>query len=265
MNKVLLPGIGASVVLVAVLVAACESPQRSDAVGIAPLATASAAPDTASAAPATIAPPATPGPVTDLLSGGRYAFRPLLEVPSLTIVATGPDGWVGYPSWAMDSPEPVRADAPTGIGIVFFSANGLYSDPCHWDVHGTGDAGPPGDVAVGPTVDDLVTALRANTFYTASVATPVTIDGYAGQELELQLPAEPQYAACDKEPGDTDGHVYVFSGPGLYAQGQANRWHLYILDVGGTRVIAAILSYEGTPTADLDTAKNIIDTLDINP
>ena len=44
---------------------------------------------------------------------------------------------------------------------------------------------------VGPTVDDLVAALRANTFYTSSTATPVTIDGYAGQELELQLPDDP--------------------------------------------------------------------------
>lgn len=60
-----------------------------------------------------------------------------------------------YPSWALDGPEPVRADAPTGVGISFFTANGVYSDPCHWDVLGTGRA-DTGDVAVGPTVDDLV-------------------------------------------------------------------------------------------------------------
>ena len=59
----------------------------------------------------------------------------------MTIEATGPDGWVGYPDWAMDGPEPVRADAPTGIGIAFFTANGVYSDPCHWDVKGTGQRG----------------------------------------------------------------------------------------------------------------------------
>jgi hypothetical protein len=199
------------------------------------------------------------------LTGGRYVFRPLAEVPSLNIVATGPNGWVGYPSWAMDGPEPVRADAPTGIGISFFSANGVYGDPCHWDVLGTGDAGSPGDVAVGPTVDDLVAALRANTFYTSSVATPVAIDGYAGQELELQLPDDP-FTTCDKDdPDDPGGHAFVFSGPGLYAQGPANRWHLYILDVEGTRLITVILSYEGTPKADLDLAQNVIDTLDINP
>jgi hypothetical protein len=196
------------------------------------------------------------------LKGGRYLFGPFGDTQS-TIVATGPDRWVGYPSWAMDGPEPVRADAPTGIGISFFTANGLYGDPCHWDVQGTGGA-DVGDVAVGPTVDDLVAALRANTFYTSSVATPVTIDGYAGEELELQLPDDP-FTKCDRETGDSGGHAFVFSGPGLYAQGPANRWHLYILDVDGTRLIAVILSYPHTPRSDLDLSQNIIETLDINP
>ena len=197
------------------------------------------------------------------MTGGRYDFRPLPDEPSFSVVATGPDGWVGYPSWAMDGPEPVRADAPTGIGISFFSANGLFSDPCHWDVQGTGGA-DIGDVAVGPTVDDMVAALRANTFYTSSVAKPVTIDGYSGQELELQLPDDP-FTGCDKEPGDTVGHAFVFSGAGLYAQGPANRWHLYILDVDRTRLIAVILSYRQTPETDLNLAQNIIETLDIDP
>lgn len=201
--------------------------------------------------------------VTETLTGGRYLFGPFGDERSLTVVATGPNGWVGYPSWAMDGPEPVRADAPNGIGISFFTANGLYSDPCHWDVAGTGQANV-GDVAVGPSVDDLVAAVRANTWYASSVATPVTIDGYAGQALDLQLPDDP-FTSCDKEPGDSGGHAFVFSGPGLYAQGPANRWHLEVLDVEGTRFIAVMLSYAGTSKADLDLARNILQTLDINP
>jgi hypothetical protein len=218
-------------------------------------ATATAAP------PATAAATAGPAAVSETLTGGRYLFGP---VAGVTIVATGPDGWYGYPSWALDGPEPVRADAPAGIGISFVSASGVFSDPCHWDVLGTGDAGQPGDMAVGPTVDDLVAALRANTFYTSTVPTPVTIDGYIGQELELQLPDD-SFSSCDKDdPNDSGGHAWVFPGP-LYVQGPANRWHLFILDVEGTRLIAVILSYEGTPKADLDTARNVIETMDINP
>ena len=93
----------------------------------------------------------------------------------------------------------------------------------------------------------------------------MTIDGYAGKELELQLPGG-SYTHCDKDdPNDSGGHEFVFSGPGLYAQGPANRWHLYVLDVDGARLIAVILSYAKTPQADLDRAQNIIETLDITP
>lgn len=206
---------------------------------------------------------ATAEPVPEVMTGGRYLFQPLPDDPSFAVVATGPDGWFGYPSWAMDGPLPVRADAPTGIGISFFAANGVYSDPCRWDVQDTGFA-VVGDVEVGPTVDDLVAALQTNTFYTSSEATPVTIDGYSGQELKLQLPDDP-FTSCDKEPGDDVGHAFVFSGSGLYAQGPANRWGLYILDVEGTRLIAVILSYAQTPRSDLDLARNVIETLDIDP
>ena len=57
----------------------------------------------------------------------------------------------------------------------------------------------------------------------------------------------------------------MFSGSGLYAQGPANIWDLFTLDVEGTRLIAVILSYAKTPQADLDLARNIIETLDIDP
>jgi hypothetical protein len=180
----------------------------------------------------------------------------------MTVVAKGPNHWVGYPDWAMDGPEPIRADAPRGIGVALFTPDGVYSDPCHWDWNHTGQA-DIGDVKVGPSVDDLVAALRANTYYTSTAAKPVTIDGFSGQELELQMPGG-SYAHCDKDdPNDPGGHVFPFSGRGLYTQGPANRWHLYILDVHGTRLIAVILSYAKTPQKDVDLAQNIIRTMRI--
>jgi hypothetical protein len=127
---------------------------------------------------------------------------------------------------------------------------------------GTGQA-DVGDVKVGPSVDAMVAALRANTFYTSTVPKPVTIDGFSGKELELQMPDGP-YAHCDKDdPDDSGGHLFVFSGSGLYTQGPANRWHLYILNVHGARLIALTLSYAKTPQKDFDTAQNIIQTMNI--
>jgi hypothetical protein len=229
-----------------------------------PPATASPAPATGTPTAAST-PDATPVAVRETrLTGRRYLFHPLESDATFVIEATGPDGWGGVPEWAMVGPA--GAEAPVGIGTAFLSAEGLFSDPCHWDVLGTGEPGQAGDVTVGPTVDDLVTAIRANRSYTSSTATPVIIDGYAGQELEIQLPDDP-FTTCDKVAGDPEGRAFVFSGRngGLYAQGPANRWHLSIIDAAGTRLIAVLTSYEGTPQADLDIARNVIETLDINP
>ena len=223
--------------------------------------TSSSAPSEPTTAPPTSSPDAVQA-VTDTLNGGLYRFGPFGDSPSFSIVATGPDRWVGYPDWAMDGPEPVRADAPKGIGLSFFSADSVFSDPCHWDWKGTGQA-DVGDVKVGPSVDAMVTALRAVTYYTSTAPKPVTIDGYSGKELELQMP-DGSYANCDNDdPNDSGGHVFVFGGPGLYTQGPANHWHLFILNVHGERLIAVTLSYAKTPRKDVDTANNVIKTMKI--
>ena len=143
------------------------------------------------------------------------------------------------------------------------TADGLFSDPCHWDVGGTG-AAQTGDVVVGPTVDDLVTALKANTSYTSTAATPVTFGRFEGQELELQLPGDDVLSTCDKEQGDTTGNYFVFPN-GFYAQGPNSRWHLYIVDVDGTRLIVMVSIAEGTPQADITAAQAIVESFEITP
>jgi hypothetical protein len=198
------------------------------------------------------------------LNGGLYRFGPFGHKQPVTVVATGPDGWAGFPDWAMDGPEPTGSDAPNGIAVSLLTTeDGVFSDPCHWDWNDTGQP-DVGDVKVGPSVDDLVAALRANTYYTSTSAKPVKIDGFSGQELELQMPGG-SYAHCDKDdPSDPGGHVFPFAGgPGLYTQGPANRWHLYILNVKGTRLIAVILSYVKTAQKDVDLAQNVIQTMRI--
>jgi len=212
----------------------------------------------ASASPTVSATPFTPeAPVT-----GEISFGPFGASPSVTVVAAQPDGWVDDSNFgAMSGPDPTSMSPPDGVGMLFFSTDSLYRDPCHWDWSGTGTNEKGGDVKVGPTVEDLVAAIGNNTFYTATDPTPVTVDGYAGQEIEIRLPDKP-FTGCDVEPGDTTGHAYPFPIP-VYAQGPANIWHLYVLDVDGTRIVAAILSYPETSPALLDTARTVIETIDI--
>ena len=195
-------------------------------------------------------------PVTEGIS-----FEPFGTSPSVTVLAGLPDGWQDDSDFgAMSGPDPAGSEEPD-IGVLFFTADSLYSDPCHWDWAGTRTA-DAGDVEVGPSVDDLVAAVGENTFYTSTDPSPVTIDGYAGQQLAIQLPDDP-FTDCDMDdPSDKDGHAYVFP-QSVYVQGPANVWDLTILDVDGTRIVAAILSFPETSQDDLDVARNVVETMDI--
>ena len=194
-----------------------------------------------------------PLPAVGRLAGGRYRLKPLDAPSTLSIVADIPAGWQGSDSFALISPG---KESDTGILIGFMETDGLFSDACHWDVDGTKSA-MQGDVVVGPTVEDLVAALKANTSYTSSAATPVTVGGFAGQEIELQLPGSDVIAACDRRPGESTGDFFVFP-KGFYAQGANSRWHLYVVDVDGTRLITMVSQAEGTPAADIAAADAIV-------
>lgn len=208
------------------------------------------------------------GPVAlpdGILAAGRYRIQEPYDLRSTTIVADIPARWVGYPAnGAITSP----GSGDEGVLIAFMQADGLFSDPCQWDLDGTGAYDQPGDVVVGPTVDDLVTALKANTFYTSSAATPITFGEFEGQEVELQLPGDDVLSTCDREPGgEPKGLFYVFSGKlaGWYAQGPDNRWRLSIVDVDGTRLIVMVNYFEGTPQADLTAAQAIVESFEFTP
>ena len=210
----------------------------------------------------TVQPSATPARLTEgTLVGGLYRVQLSFIDPGLAIVADIPAGWIGHPDVpAITSPE----GSNEGVLIGFMEADGLFSDPCHWDLDGTGAEGQPGDVEVGPAVGDLVTALKANTSYTSSTPNPVTVGGFEGQELELQLPGDEIIRACDQRPGQSTGDYFVFP-EGFYAQGPNSRWHLYIVDVDGTRLITMVSIAEGIAQADIAAAEAIVESFEITP
>lgn len=208
--------------------------------------------------PAAPVSPTSSPTVTPMAEG--ISFGPFGTSPSVTVLAGLPDGWEDDSDFgALSGPDPA-GEAPPDVAVLFLTADSLYSDPCHWDVAGTGKA-TAGDVEVS-SVDDLVAAVGENTFYTSTDPTPVTIDGYAGQQLKIQLPDDP-FTDCDKDdPDDKGGHAYVFP-QSVYVQGPSNVWDLTILDVDGTRVVAAVLSWPETSQDDLDVARNVVETMDI--
>ena len=216
----------------------------------------------------TLAPSVQPAPTViplpdDTLEAGRYRFDLSFVEPGLVVDADFPAGWHGHPGVvAATSPDGENE----GILLTFMEVDGLFSDPCQWDLDGSGSVGSEqrGDVEVGPTVDDLVAALEANTSYTSSTPVPVTIGGYPGKELELQLPSADVIQGCDRREGQTIGDYFVFPG-GFYAQSSNSRWQLSILDVEGSRLIVLVSIAEGTPASDIAAAAAIVDSFEITP
>jgi hypothetical protein len=214
----------------------------------------------------------TPTPVVrslpdGILAAGTYRATPFRSTPELTVTLTVPAGWTGFQNWAILGPN--GTGAPTGIGVGFLKVDGVFSDPCHWDADGTGSFTQLGDVEVGPTVDDLVAALRANSSYVVTTPAAVTLSGFAGQRLDIQMPTDLDPTTCDRGPGDPTGLYYVFTGAngegGLYAQGPRQIYHEWILDVAGQRMLVGYNDYATTPAAEQAAAQAIIDSMVIEP
>jgi hypothetical protein len=194
-------------------------------------------------------PTATPQPLSDgPLDAGTVVATGFGASESITTTFVVPEGWEGFVGVAV---LPVSGtEEPDGMGIVFGEVNeGLYSDPCH------GHSGP-GDVSVGPTAEDLANALGEQTAYEATEPTDVTLGGYSGKRMDLQLP--PDVDSCD-------GAEFLPWPGSIFAQGPDNRWRLWILDVEGDRLVVMSTSFPGTPADDLAEQQAIIDSIVIEP
>jgi hypothetical protein len=186
------------------------------------------------------------------IPAGTYVMAPF-DGPNdaIRFTVTVPDGWVSLPGHSGLAPAAPRGtEAPEGMGLVFIMVNGLYSDPCHDNAAGEED------VLVGPTVEDLAAALQEQSAYEASAPTDVALGGYSGLRMDLQLPSDIDFATCD------EGQFWVWeSAP--YAQGPGNQWHLWILDVEGTRVVVLAEDFATTPEEDRAEMQAIIDSIEI--
>jgi hypothetical protein len=213
----------------------------------------------------TVTPTATPVPILPegTLAAGTYRLRPFVT-STMTIDATVPaGGWLGGVPNAISGPRG-NSNGPNGVVVAFLKAQTIHSDPCQWDHDGSGSAPQEGDVAVGPTVDDLVAALGASTTYESTTPVDATLGGFSGKRLELQLTPGP--SGCDSYDG-AGNQYWVFGGRdgALYAQGDANRWQLTIVDVDGTRLIGVLVSYAETSGEDLSAAQEMLDSVVITP
>ena len=172
-----------------------------------------------------------------------------------------PDGW----AWT-DSDKPVDVDgkhrtprdglmkqatgmaAPHGMRLQFLRGGWLYSDPCHKT-----DSAP--DIRVGPTAKDFVDALAAHPLLDVTTPVRVTLGGYSGKYVDLQVPSDIGDCTAGYQPW----------APAYYAPGPNQRWHIWSLDVDGVRVVVLSEDFAGTSPADLAELHAIIESIQINP
>ena len=150
------------------------------------------------------------------------------------------------------------------VGVSITTVTNLVRDGCR--DHG------PADPPVGPTVEDLTTALSdLAPFEVTSPPGSVNIDGYQGKHLELTVPDLPVEGQGDDRrftrciggdlkswiaPEALGGTFYGYTGPGYTEE-------LWILDVGGTRVMIAAGSSPGSSPTDLAELRAILESIRI--
>jgi hypothetical protein len=195
---------------------------------------------------------------------GTYFVDPDLDpATTLRVVFDIPtDGWS---QWAGTFKA---GDGDGHVAVSITTVNNLVSEGCSDHAH----AEPP----VGPTVDDLATALaNLGPFQVTSAPEDVTAYGYGGKHLEWavpDLPVEPsgdglRFTECtggqlkswvapfDTTPGDA---FYGYTGPGYTEE-------FWILDVDGTRLMIAAERSAGSPQQDLEELITILDSIRIEP
>jgi hypothetical protein len=177
------------------------------------------------------------------VEAGTYDLGPEFPVSMSFVV---PDGWL---SCVNNAGLLCPADGVGGVNI--FIVTNVVADNCNaWTFR---------DPPVGPTVDDLVTAVSSLPWSGITPPTDVTVDGFRGKEFEVTAPSRSQ---CSRT--DHPGYWETVHGGSAIGEAPGARTRLRILDVQGTRVVIASYYLPGTTSSqDLAEINAIIDSIRI--
>ena len=214
-----------------------------------PTPTATPAPTPTPTPTATLVPDSTIPP-DGSMKAGSYVTHPLpAPDDGLALRFTVPAGWHGFGDMTMYSGS---------TAFQFTAVNALNSDLCDWN-------GAKGEVNVGTTVDDLVTALVAQTKYPVSDPVDVSIGGYSGKRVDVVYPAGLfKDASSGDAPGCDEGVTRLFGDRGIYGQGPNERWQTNILDVNGTRFVIIVQDFPSTSADERAKLDAIIASMEID-
>jgi hypothetical protein len=177
-----------------------------------------------------------------------------------TIRAQGWMSWFGAfkPGRPTDPPDSV-------VGLSIVNVTNVVQDGCTAHIA----AEPP----VGPTVDDMATALAAlEPFDLTKPPTAVTAYGFSGKYLELTVPDLAFERAVDGYifTDCTDGELWSWIGKPLSFANHAYSHpgqveEIWLLDVDGTRLMIVAGTSPGSSDGDIAELRSILDSIDIVP
>lgn len=182
------------------------------------------------------------------LEAGTYVAGSTFRLP---VTATVPAGWSGVvsgPYAVFFSPESYAGE----VSITTVST--VFADPCHSD---QGAISPE----PGPTVDDLVRALRSIPSLRVSPATDITVNGHPAKELTITAPASLSGCSIDSNTyrvwqlllGDTNDMT------------AGERQKLRIVDVDGTRYVIDASEPTSVSPVQVTELEGVMDSVQFPP
>jgi hypothetical protein len=200
-------------------------------------------------------------PALEPIDPGTYFMDPDLDAstPLRVVYEVPAEGWS---QWA----GTVKFGDAGHVAVSIITVGNLVTDGCRDHSH----ADPP----IGPTVDDLATALTdLAPFQVTSPPKDVTAYGYNGKHLELTVPD----LAVDESRDDrrfsecSGGQLKSWVAPFDTTEGDAFYGYtdsgyteeFWILDVEGVRLVIAAERSAGSPQNDLDELRVILDAIRI--
>lgn len=206
------------------------------------------------AAEATVAPPSsTPAPAASPLplevtplGPGTYSLQSFPVALSFEV----PAEWVACSASTVEQSVCYKpSDTASAIGVAFLIVDNVVADPCS-------PGEEPLDPPVGPSVDDLVTAISGLEGFEATAPLEISVDGFAGKEFTVTAPAD---ATCELKTWATANRT---NGVGA---GEVNV--LRILDVAGTRILisGAYHPQDPAPAEHLAAIEQVMDSVRLQP
>lgn len=200
------------------------------------------------------------------LERGTYSIDPDEDpaTPLRVLYTVAAEGWSQWIGAAKFREGPDGEDRHVGVSIA--AVTNLVAHGCHDH--------DPADPPIGPTVDDLATALaHLAPFQVTAPPSDVTIHGYSGKHLELTVPDMPVEALEDGGTyftgcfgGDLRSWIapvlsfafYGYSGPHHVEE-------FWILDVEGSRLVIQANWSHGSPRKDIAEMRAVLNSIRIEP